>query len=171
MKKLELILNIVHFYVYKADYRIHMLFNKINPFFLIHKLPVQKKLYEKKGIDIYEDLNHSFKDPRYGLSSIRAGGFMFILSGLIGIFIFCILTGIHRDYLPIAYIFIFILPFAVFTYYFILYRNKYLDYFQVFENKSKKWKKKWALISIGLILLVFLLVILGVYFMTDNLPH
>src|SRR5437868_7750898 len=88
MKRIELIWNIVHYFAYLADYKFHLCFNKINPFLLISRVFFQKKIYERKGINIEESLDFAFKDPENGLSSMRAGGFMFILSFLIGATLF-----------------------------------------------------------------------------------
>jgi hypothetical protein len=31
---------------------------------LIHKLPFQKRMYERKGINIYDEINQSFKKSK-----------------------------------------------------------------------------------------------------------
>ncbi len=46
--KIELWLNIVHYCIYKVDYRLHMLSNKLNPFLLLGKIPAVKKKYEEQ---------------------------------------------------------------------------------------------------------------------------
>lgn len=171
MKEIELVFNIVHYFVYRADYRAHLFFKRINPIMLIHKLPFQKRLYERKGIDIYEEMNSSFKDPKYGLSSMRAGGFMFILSLLFSLFIFCLLVSLNKDYLPGFVIFLVAFPFALLTYYLLFYKDKYLGYFKVFEAKPPKWKKKWGWVSFGIVLAIIALLILGGIIMTYSLHH
>ncbi len=171
IKKIELIWNIIHYFVHKADYRLHLLFNKINPFLLIHKIPFQKRIYERKGINIFEDIDNSFKNPKYGLSSIRAGGIMFGLSIFISVFIFCILTSLNKKYLPDAFFFILPVLFGVFTYGLLFYKDKYLAYFKIFETKTRVWKKKWAWISFAIIMVIILLLILGVNIMTYSIHH
>lgn len=156
MRRIELYWNIVHYFVWKADYRVHLFFNKINPFMLIHKLPFQKRMYERRGINIYDEINTSFKDPKSGLSSIRAGGFMFILSLLISVAFFCLIQSIHTSgYLNPVFIIIIAIPFAILNYFLLLYKDKYLDYFKQFEVKPKDWKRKWGWISLGIILTIF----------------
>lgn len=162
MKKIELFWNILHYFVYKADYKAHLFFNKINPFMLIHKLPFQKRMYVRRGINIQDELNRSFKDPANGLSSIRAGSFMFILSFLIGLTFFCLIGSIHNSSnLSGIFIFIIPLPFIILCYNALLYKDKYLKYFSKFELKSDIWKKRWAGLSFGIILLIIFLLILS----------
>ena len=63
---MEVFWNILHYFMYKAVYRAHLFFNKINPFMLIHKLPFQKRLYERRGIDIYTEMDDAFKQVKGG---------------------------------------------------------------------------------------------------------
>ena len=173
MKKIELIWNIVYYFVWKFDYKAHLFFNKINPFMLLHKLPFQRRMYERKGINIYNEINYAFKNPRYGLSIMRSGSFMFILSMLIGLEVFCIIQSIYAKKYLSTYVFIIsALPFIVFTYFLLIYKDKYLIYFKEFEVKSKAWKTKWGFISFGIVLTIILLVFICFKIMDYSLnPH
>lgn len=172
MKRVELVWNIVYYFVWKADYKVHLFFSKINPFILVHKLPFQKRMYERKGININEEIDSSFKDPKYGLSSIRAGAFMFILSLFVSLTFFCgIQTIKNSGYLSSAFIIILGILFAILNYCLLLFRDKYLDYFKEFAIKPKEWKMKWMWISLAIVLLIMLLLILGINIMTYSLHH
>jgi hypothetical protein len=85
-------------------------------------------MYERRGIDIYDDINQAFKNPKGGLSSIRAGGFMYILSFIIGLAFFCLVEAIqYQVYLSKAVMILICIPFAVLNYFLLFYKNKYLD--------------------------------------------
>jgi len=172
MKRVELVWNIVYYFVWKADYKAHVFFSKINPFMLVHKLPFQKRMYERKRININEEIDSSFKDPKYGLSSIRAGAFMFILSFFVSLVFFCGIQSFKNSgYLSSACIIILGILFAILNYFLLLHRDKYLDYFKEFAIKPKEWTTKWKWISLGIVVLIMLLLILGINIMTYSLHH
>jgi hypothetical protein len=54
---MERLWNIVYYFVYRADYRLHMFSNKINPVLWIYKLPFARRHFKKKGIDPKDELN------------------------------------------------------------------------------------------------------------------
>jgi hypothetical protein len=43
--------NLIYYFAYKGDYKLHLLFNKINPVFLLYKLNLSKRRFAKMGID------------------------------------------------------------------------------------------------------------------------
>lgn len=150
--------NIVHYFVYKADYRRHLLFNKINPVLFFYRLSFAKKHFEKRGINPVTELNKAYRRPDIGLSSIWAGGFMYI-------FVFLICFGVVNLYSAALqkelnlqlYHFIAIIIVSIVVNYFLLFRrDKYLGYFKEFEKMEKTEKKKWAWISLGVILIILL---------------
>lgn len=151
---MELFWNIVHYFVYRADFKLHLLFNKINPFMLIHKLPFQKKLYERKGINIENEINEAFKRPDIGLSSIRAGGFMHVLVLLICFGLVNVISGLVQMHirLRLYHFMIFVVVSLVVDHFLLFRQNKYLTYFKEFEKMSHGEKKKWAWISLGAII-------------------
>jgi len=163
--------NIVHYFVYRADYKLHLLFTKINPFTLIHKLPFQKRLYERKGIDIRNEINEAFKRPDIGLSSIRAGGFMNILVFLICFGLVNFLCGLSQVSirLRLYHFVIFIIASLVVNYFLLFKQDKYLDYFKEFEKMSHTEKKKWAWISLGAIIGIILFLIGSFFYMSYRL--
>jgi hypothetical protein len=141
--------NIIHYSIYKMDYKFHLLFSKINPFTLIHKLPFQKRLYEKKGINIRNEINEAFKRPDYGISIIRAGGFMYVLFLLISFASINMLSAIlQKEFdLKLYHFFILIVLTIIVNHFLLFKRNKYRAYFNEFEKMTQKEKKKWAWIS------------------------
>ncbi len=142
---------------------------------LLHKLPFQKKMYERRGINIYDDINQAFKNPKGGLSSIRAGGFMYILSLIVGLAFFCLVqANQHQVYLSNAVLILICVRFGVFNFFLLFYKNKYLSYFKEFELKSKDWKRKWAWLSFFVIVLIFLSLVFSFklmdYSLHPNMP-
>jgi len=163
--------NIVHYFVYLADYRLHLLFNKINPFMLIHKLPFQRRLYERRGINIGNEINEAFRRPDIGLSSIRAGGFMHVLVFLICFGLvnyFCGLIQINVR-LRLYHFMIFVIASMVVDHFLLFRQNKYLRYFKEFEKMSHTEKKKWAWISLVTIIGIILFFIGSFFYMSYRL--
>ena len=163
--------NLIYYFAYIGDYKLHLLFNKINPVLLIYKLNLSKRRFAKMGVDNpVEELNKSFKKPDTGISIFRAGGLMILL-----IVLFCFGIGfIYIGLLRINYfnsnIFIFIIPITLLFNYFLLFRhNKYLRYFKEFEKMERTDKKRWAWISFGVILGILFFSIGSFIFMNHRL--
>jgi hypothetical protein len=157
--------NIVHYSVYRADYKLHLLFNKINPLRLLFKLHHSKRNFEKLGVDPMNALNEAFKRPDIGISSIRAGGFMYILVFLICfglVNIFCGLSQISIR-LRLYHFMIFVIASLVVNYFLLFQQKKYLAYFKEFEKMPKEEKKKWALLS-SLAIIGIILFFIGSFF-------
>lgn len=152
MKAIEAYLNIIHFCFYKAHYKMHLLVNKINPFRLIHKLPFQKKRYEKLGIDINKEIDRCFGDKRFGISTLVAGG---IICGLLGIFFFSLLILFNLIfYATMLHAIICSTLSGIICYFFVFRNDKYVEYF----NEYEKWKYSWlSFASIVAILILFYL--------------
>lgn len=162
MKIIELYLNIVHFCYYKAHYKLHLFSNKINPFALIHKLPFQKRRYEKLGIDIQKEIDTAFGDKIFGLSTTVAGGFLFVL---VFFFLFGVFGLIRKlfttEYLETIHFIIFGLLSAVVCYTFVFKKDKYIKYFDKFEKWGKEEKRKYSLVTFIITTIVFCLWILS----------
>ena len=146
--------NIVYYFAYRADYKLHLLSNKINPFVLIHKLPFQKRIYAKMGIDPIEEVNKAFKRPDIGLSSIFSGGLMYILVFLVCFGLVNFYSAIIQQelYLQLSHFIGFIIVSLVVNYFLLFRHDKYLGYFKEFEKMDRADKKMWAWISMGVIL-------------------
>lgn len=161
MNRMEYYINVLHFVIYKGDYKAHKLFERINPLMLIHKLPFQKRKYEKERIDIYKELDEAFKDPVAGISSMRAGGITGLLFMIIGGSLFIITDKKLDDRLDDLLMFVFMLPFGLVFYYNVLCRDKYLKYFESFEKKPADKKRLWAWMSFAVIVGIFSLLALS----------
>ena len=163
MKKMENSLNILHFCIYKFHYNLHLGFNKVNPFMLIHKLPFQKRRYEKLGIDIIGNINQAFGDRRFGLSIMVSGG---TILGILFILILAVANIVIKTMnldltLSIGHFLMFVLLSSATCYSFVFKREKYLYYFELYERWTKTEKMKYGWSSFMFIMAVFLLLVLG----------
>lgn len=159
MKRIEEYLNVLHFCLYKADYKLHLLSNKINLFHLIHKLPFQKRRYEKLGIDPIETINQVYKNKNYGTSMVFAGG---ILWGGIAIFFFSLLILFNVFvYATMPYIIACAVLSGALCYFFVFKNDKYIQYFDKYEKWSKAEIKKYRLLTLVSIIAIILLFYLG----------
>jgi len=156
MKKIEYYINIIHYIIYKTDFQFHKWFEKINPIMLVNKLPFQKRMYQRKGIDIHKELDETFANPKFGISSIRSGGLIGILGVLVGGTIYFLVQGFYGDDLNPLFGFLFMAPILGFIYYSVLHKDKYLQYFKEFDKKTMQWKKKWMWMTLCIILFVIL---------------
>ncbi|PCH67706.1 MAG: hypothetical protein COC06_10840 [Bacteroidales bacterium] len=141
--------NLIHYFIYRADYQFHLFFNKINPILFIYKLPFAKKHFAKKGIDPVIEVNKAFERPDIGLSSIVSGGAIYGLFFLLCFGIINLFSGIIQKELDLQlYHFIILIILSIIVNYFLVFKqDKYLNYFKEFEKMPKKDKTKWAWIS------------------------
>ena len=159
LNDIERFWNIVYYFAYRADYKLHMAFIKIEPVSLLIRLlflvPFIRKSHQKRGVTletINKGVDEAFKCPDIGLSSffaltlIMGGKFSFIL----GIFM-CFPNRNFIELLIVCFIAV-----LLHDYIFLLHKNKYLKYFKEFDKKPRKWKVKWAWISLGVILFSFI---------------
>lgn len=159
--------NIIHYCAYNGDYKLHLLFNNINPIVLLLRIPFIKKFYSKKGVDVESNLNTAFKRPDVGLSSMRVGGLMYVLIFFFQLGIIEFFLGITRAR-PQGIFLIAIPPFIIsiiLNYILLFKKNKYLKYFNEFDKMDKSFKRKWSWISFGVIIGILLFLILGFIFM------
>jgi len=155
---MEKYLNILHYFIYEAYYSLHLFSNKLNPFRLIHRLPFQRRRYEKLGIDIEQEINKAFGDKENGLSIIVSGG------AIVGIVFFLILALVillkqllNIDLTLEINHFVFIAILSIIPCYFSVFKNdRYLEHFKEYKKWSKTEKKKYRWISFGLIVVVFI---------------
>ena len=159
INKLELYLNAFHFCFYRAHYKLHLLANKINPGWLLLKIPSIKKRHKKLGIDIHKEIDKAFGDKNFGMSMMVAGGV------LIALFFFLFLSAInillrlfvgHKIYLQYPHFAIALIISLALTYFFVFKNDCYLQYFDKFEkwNHGEKLKYRW--LAFGFIILVII---------------
>lgn len=164
MKKIENYLNILHFCVFKVNHKFYLLYDKIDPFNFIHKLPFQKKRYEKLGINPIKKFNNIFENKTYGFSVTVAGG---LLLGILFLFFWGVvnfLIGAPEGFISLTtpHMLISIFLSVSFSYLFVFKQDKYLIYFKKFELWPKSAKVKYSLISFGFIVAVFCFLILSI---------
>ena len=154
--------NIIHYFVYRAFYKFHLFFNKINPLLFLYKSPFGKRHFENLGIaDPIDELNKTFKRPDIGISSIWAGGLMYCL-------VFTILWGFENLYSAVIlkyynlniYHFIFFVAMSFLVNHLLLFRHdKYLRYFKEFDKMQKQEIIKWGWISFMVVLSILFFII------------
>ncbi len=160
--------NLIYYFAYIGDYKLHLLFNKINPVLLLYKLNLSKKRFEKMGInDPVEELNKSFKKSDVGLGSFRAGGLMILLICLLCFGIGNIYIGVYRiRYHVKVYPFILVLAITFLVNYLLLFKHdKYLRYFKEFDKMEKTSRIRWAWISFVVMLSILFFCIGSFVFM------
>jgi len=151
--------NIVYYFAYLAVYKLHRLYGKIDPAWLItillYRIPLIRNFQEKRGrslSNMAKEVDEVFKRPDIGFSSFFAlvlvigGKFAFIL----GLFM-CFPNRI----LPIEFLIVCFVAASLHDYILIMHKGKYLNYFKEFDQKPREWKIKWAWISVGVILFPF----------------
>jgi len=160
MKSIENYLNILHFCFYKADSKLHLLFNKVNLLRLLLKIPYIKKRLEKKGItDFQKEYDKAFLDKNSGLSMVFAGG---ILWGIVAVFFFTLLILFNLIvYAGTPIIISCSILSGVVCYFFVFRNDMYIQYFDKYEKWSKAEKRKFSWLTFASIVAVFLLFYLG----------
>ncbi len=159
-------LNLLHWFLYKMHYQIHMLFKRINPFRLIRRLPFQKKRHQRLGIDIDQEIDKAFGHKEYGFSVLFAGG---ALVGIVFLF-FVSLTIFLLKVIALSKLIglVYFILVALFSYLLchllVFSKDKYLDYFKQYEQYSSQGKLKLAFINFVFIILVLSLFVLSLQF-------
>lgn len=149
-KIIEISLNIIHYCMYKAYYRLHSFFNKLNPFMLLGHIPSVRKKFEEQGTTHLEVVNKIWADKRYGFLITISGGCLVVVLFLIIIAIFDILNSIFQypirsfefSFLLCALSAYMICNLTVFK------RDQYLIYFTRYGKWTKQQKWKYGFFSV-----------------------
>ena len=166
MKKIEWFWNIVYYNVFIFDSKCRKLFNYLNPFYLINKIPSVKKHHAKHGVD---DMNkfaeRILNNPKSGISSIWSGSFMggllvFIGIGLLNIIETIIGRSLIRDVTNssshfIIFFVILLGPTVLINNHLLFRKDKFLNYFKEFEMIPKEKKSAYGWLTFFVILLIF----------------
>lgn len=157
---MENYLNILHYCFYKAHYKSHLFANKINPFRILAETPFIKKRLEKKGItNIQNEINKTFGDKNFGLSTTIAGG---ILWGALTIFFFSLLIIFNVFiYATMPYIIACVVLSGAICYFFVFRNDKYVEYFDKYEKWTNAEKRKYSWLTLASIVAIFLLFYFG----------
>lgn len=153
-KIIEKSLNILHYCIYKADFKRHSLSNKLNPFVVAGRIPAVRKKFEEQGTTHLEVANKLWRDKRYGFSIMISGGGLVIVVFLIFMAVFDILNSlflypINSSELP--FLLCALLSYLI-CHYTVFKRDKYLNYFKQFGKWTKLQKWKYGLYSFFLLL-------------------
>lgn len=170
MKRIEWFWNVVYYNVYIFDSKCRKLFNYLNPFYLINKIPAVKKYHAKHGVDDMNEFAESMiNNPKSGISSIWAGSFMgsllvFIGIGLLSIIETIVGRSITRDVTSsslhsIIFIIVLVVPTVLINNYLLFNKDKYLNYFKEFEAMPNKKKSvySWLTFLVVALILSFLI--------------
>jgi hypothetical protein len=164
--------NIVYYFAYRGYFKLHLITNKFNPILYLYKnMPFFIRHFEKKGYNPKKVVNEAWERPDIGISNIFASGLMY---GIIMFFFIdlhlCYFAIFSCDKVPsfeafIYPLFVYIAISCLINYILLNRKDKYLKYFKEFNKKPRKWKVKWAWISLGVILFPFIfLAFLMVFF-------
>ncbi|WP_184550704.1 hypothetical protein [Mucilaginibacter sp. FT3.2] len=162
MRKLENVLNILHYCIYRAHYKFHLLFNKVNPGNLIQKIPIFKRRYEELGINVQNEIDKAFGDKKSGISVTVAGGLLGSIVFLLLFDISILLKKILKidTFLSVEYLFALGLIAITISYLFVFKKDKYLVYFNKFEGWTRSEKRKYGWLSLMIPIAISLLVLL-----------
>jgi len=147
--KIEKLFNIIHYFIYLADSKRHIIFNKLNPFTLIGRIPAVKKKFEGQGTTHLEVTNKIWGDKSFGFSIMISGAGLVIVLFFIIMAVFDIINSIFNHPIkPSALPFLLcsILSYII-CHFTVFKRDKYLNYFKQFRKWTKHQKWKYGLIS------------------------
>lgn len=150
LAKIELWLNIIHYCIYKLDYRLHLLSNKINPFLLLGKIPAVEKNFREQGTSLKEFGNKFWTDRRFGFGVIISGGVLVIIVFLMIFSAILIINGVFNNPNNLSWrhlLIICTLLSYLICHILVFKKDNYLAYFRKFDKWSKREKWKYGLIA------------------------
>ena len=161
MGKIELWLNIIHYCIYKVDYKIHMFSNKLNPFVLLGRIPRIKRNLEEQRTTLVDVTNKVWTDRRFGFGIMVSGGGLLIIAFLVVWAVFLLLNSLLSDPINFSW-----LPFAtcmglayLICHITVFQKDKYIKYFKKFDKWTKQEKWKYSLGSLAFVVIVIVLFI------------
>jgi hypothetical protein len=157
--------NIVHYFIYRAQYKFYLFLHKINPAF--HLLKARSL---KAGItDPEEQFNKIWTKP---VSEFWSWGFIFGLVLIIFIGIANLYSAVIKEYNLQGYHIIIFSILSVIINHLLLFRHdKYLKYFKEFDKMQKAERTKWAWISFMVVLGIILFIAGSFAILTYRLHH
>lgn len=154
ISRVEIVLNIIHYLIYRLDYRLHMLSNKVNPLLLLGHIPAVKRKFKEQGTTQKDVVNKVWTDERFGFGIMISGAALVI-------FIFCVIFPVSliinsivacHD-VPWRYLFFFAGGLSYLLCHCLVFKNdKYLVYFNRFSKWSMNEKCKYALFGFSFFL-------------------
>jgi len=158
VKNIELFWNIVYYGIYRFDVYLRYLVGYLNPFKAIHKIKGVQQYYSAQGVNDMNKLrNRILGNRESGISSIRSGGAIGGLLALIEYGLINVIQKITGSNLIekiwqtntgfIIYLISLLLPVILINNYLLFQRNKYLKYFDEFDELGAKKKQLYSWIS------------------------
>lgn len=149
--------------IYKFDYKFHLLFKKVNPVVLIHKLVTSKEKHRK----YIKTLDGAMKEPQFGVSSMFAGGFLY---GLYFLLVFGLVNFtsvlLEQNFKLSKYHFILmVIPSTILLYFMVFKGDLYLKYFKEFEKYPKSKLNRLSVLYFLNVILIILFVFLSFVFL------
>ncbi|WP_370901606.1 hypothetical protein [Chryseobacterium gossypii] len=170
--------NYVYYTIFNFYKKIYKLLSYIDPFKLVYKIPAVKKFFAKGGIDDMNQFTDEviFNNKLAGLHSIWAGiqmgGLIILLEyGLFNIFQAIIGKPLiqyiweSRLYKWVFIIGLLFIPWGL-NEKLLFKSNKYLKYFDEFDEEPKSVRYKWTSISLGIIVGVLVFFISSFFLMS-----
>lgn len=155
-------INLAHFYFYKLDLRRHQFFNRINPFFLFTKSEAFRRKFKEKGVDYEQVINKSWSNSKFGFSLLIAGALVIVLlcSYVILLFSFLIRVFASGSIVEIEVILLSILISLVIAHFAVFRKDRYLKFFQKYEESKATSNSKLILTFILVVLAPFVLILI-----------
>lgn len=161
-------LNILYFCLYLIERQMHLIFNKMNVFLLLYKIPVIKRRMKNQfGIDNpIEYYNDFFLNKKRGFSHYFIFGAFYGIT--LAVFITLIIMVNKTFQFNISFEKSYLIGIGIINYVFchyIIFKNEiYLEYFEKFEKWSLSKKRINVSLSIVFVVLVFVSLILSINF-------
>ncbi len=149
---MERYLNILHYCLYRAHYKLHLITERMNPFRLLFSIPAVKRKAKKEGVDLHKSVDIAFGDKRFGLSTVAAGGFLW---GGLALFFFSVLMMLKVS-ISTPLIIGCGVSSGLICYLYVFKQDKYIKYFDRYEKWSKREKQKYGWLTAGTALFVLL---------------
>ena len=136
IKRIEILLNIIHYCIYRVDYGRHLLSNKLNPLVLIGRIPAIKKKFQEQGTTHMEVVNKIWGDKRYGFSIMISGSGLVVALFVMILAVFDISNSLLKNPIKSAWLpFVLCMALAYLICHFSVFqRDKYISYFKQFET-------------------------------------
>lgn len=155
---MEVFLNKLYYSFFLFAVKLHFLFNKVCPFFLLFRIPYFKKKFKRKKYNPIEEFNRMWNNKETGFNLRIADFYLMavIFLPLLSVTLLLFKIALESDIAAtLDYkIFIAVGALSFFICYHYIYKgDKYLLYFKKYEKWDSKKSTKWMIISFLLVAL------------------
>lgn len=147
---MENILNIFHFSIFFMLNKVHVIFNKINPLWLLFKIPFIEKYHNKHHHNPRDKHNKLWTDSEIGFNIWFSNIILGLALSFILTFLFVIIINglfFFKNSFVVIFIGSLLLSFLI-SYVYVLKDDKYLVYFKKYESWREIDKRMYLLLSI-----------------------